>query len=311
MQNNIITQSNDLLNASYVLTLNERRLLLACISQLDSRDDFNSTTPVNLSVNDAHDLFFDEQKAKDVFKQLVQASKQLKGRSVQLFNDSKTKERDTYWVQTIDIDYTKREINLYFAFGILPYLTQLKNNFTSYRLMNISRLTSVHAMRVYELVTQWSCQSSTAHYKEITVAEFKLLLGVDNKYGRINNLKSNVIDICVKQINESTDFELEIKLKKYTSSFDHIQFFYNKKSEPKAVKQIEPTQQIAPKVFTPQSSFSGLELVAFKALRKLHPTVTEAGIRALVERESSDAYVVMQRMIQKCSAPSEFNLSKD
>jgi plasmid replication initiation protein len=245
MKNNIVTQSNDLLNASYTLTLNERRVLLACISQLDSRTEFNSTTPIFLNVNDAHDLFFDEQTAKDTFKQMVQATKQLQSRLVTLFWDDNTKECNTYFVQTINIDHKKRELKIYFAIGILPYLTQLKSNFTSYKLMNISRLTSVHAMRVYELIVQWSCQTSTAHYKEIDIDQFKLLLGLENKYKQIAHLKARVIEPVIKQINENTDFELEIKLKKYTSSFDHIQFFYNKKNAAKEVQDDKKIQSIA------------------------------------------------------------------
>jgi plasmid replication initiation protein len=245
MKNYLVTQSNDLLNASYSLTLNERRLLLACISQLDSCKEFDCRTPIHLSVNDTTDLFFNEQSAVDAFRQLVQATKQLKSRNLNFFSDDRKRELDTYFVQTIDIDHEKRELKLYFTIGIMPYLTQLKNNFTSYRLLSISKLTSVHAMRVYELILMWSCQSSTAHYKEIKVTEFKLLLGIENKYSTITALRKNVIDICAKQINESTDFEIEIKLKKYTSSFDHIQFFYNKKNVAKEVQDDKKIQSIA------------------------------------------------------------------
>ncbi len=236
MKENLITQSNELLNASYSLTLNERRLLLACISQIDGRKEFDSTTPIKLSVEDANTLFFNEQSAVDTFRQMVQAAKSLQSRLVKLFWDDNDKELNTYFVQTIQISHRKREINLYFAIGILPYLTQLKSNFTSYKLMNISRLTSVHAMRVYELIVQWSCQTSSAHYKEIGISEFKLLLGIEGKYGQLSAFRKFVVDICEKQINESTDFDLDIKLKKYTSSFEYIQFFYNKKPDKKLVQ---------------------------------------------------------------------------
>jgi plasmid replication initiation protein len=244
MKNNLVTQSNELLNASYTLSLNERRLLLACVAQLDSRKEFDCRTPIHLSVRDATDLFFNEQNAVDAFRQLVQATKTLKSRNLNFFSDDRKRELDTYFVQTIDIDHEKRELKLYFTIGIMPYLTQLKANFTSYKLMNISRLTSVHAMRAYELILMWSCQTSTAHYKEIKVDEFKLLLGLENKYKQIAHLKARVIEPVLKQINENTDFELEIKLKKYTSSFEYIQFFYNKKNAAKEVqddKKIQPT----------------------------------------------------------------------
>lgn len=38
---------------------------------------------------------------------------------------------------------------------IMPYLTQLKGQFTQYQLNHISGFSSVHAIRLYELFTQY------------------------------------------------------------------------------------------------------------------------------------------------------------
>ncbi|MFW9338888.1 RepB family plasmid replication initiator protein, partial [Glaesserella parasuis] len=52
---------------------------------------------------------------------------------------------------------------------VMPYLTQLKGQFTQYQLMHISSFNSVHSIRIYELVTQYR----SVGYREITIEDLK------------------------------------------------------------------------------------------------------------------------------------------
>ena len=58
----------------------------------------------------------------------------------------------------------KRAVNIRFATDIYPYLSELEKNFTKYRLANIVQLTSVYAVRLYELLICWLGQG--LHNKE-------------------------------------------------------------------------------------------------------------------------------------------------
>ena len=109
---------------------------------------------------------------------------------------------------------------------ILPYLFELKNNFTSYALAAALRLTSKYAKRIYPLCSQWKDLGETKRYD---IEEFKRMLGLldekgNDKAERISDLKSKVLDIAIKQINEHTELHVSYKLEKQGKAFKNIIF---------------------------------------------------------------------------------------
>jgi plasmid replication initiation protein len=109
---------------------------------------------------------------------------------------------------------------------VLPYLFELKNNFTSYALAAALRLTSKYAKRIYPLCSQWKDLGETKKYD---IEEFKRMLGLidekgNDKVERVSDLKSKVLDIAVKQINEHTELHVSYKLEKKGKAFKNIIF---------------------------------------------------------------------------------------
>jgi len=109
---------------------------------------------------------------------------------------------------------------------VLPYLFELKNNFTSYALAAALRLTSKYAKRIYPLCSQWKDLGETKKYD---IEEFKRMLGLidekgNDKVERVSDLKSKVLDIAVKQINEHTELQVSYKLEKKGKAFKNIIF---------------------------------------------------------------------------------------
>ena len=92
------------------------------------------------------------------------------------------------------------------------YLSELEKNFTKYRLANIVQLTSVYAVRLYELLICWLGQG--LHNKEFDMNEFRRLMGVDDKYNQFGQLKDRVITPALEQINEFTDHEIRVSYRK-------------------------------------------------------------------------------------------------
>lgn len=109
---------------------------------------------------------------------------------------------------------------------VLPYLFELKNNFTSYELAAALRLTSKYAKRIYPLCSQWKDKGETKKYD---IEDFKKMLGLldekgNDKAARISDLKTKVLDIAVKQINEHTELHISYKLEKKGKAFKNIVF---------------------------------------------------------------------------------------
>jgi plasmid replication initiation protein len=109
---------------------------------------------------------------------------------------------------------------------VLPYLFDLKNNFTSYELAAALRLTSKYAKRIYQLCSQWKNLGETKKYD---ILDFKRMLGLvddrgTDKMPRISDFKASVLDLAAKQINEHTELHVSYKLEKKGKAFKYIVF---------------------------------------------------------------------------------------
>jgi plasmid replication initiation protein len=109
---------------------------------------------------------------------------------------------------------------------VLPFLFDLKNNFTSYELAAALRLTSKYAKRVYQLCSQWKNLGETKKYD---LQDFKRMLGLlddkgNEKMKQIKDFRESVLDIAVKQINEHTELHISYKLEKKGKAFKNIVF---------------------------------------------------------------------------------------
>jgi plasmid replication initiation protein len=243
MENNLVYKSNALIEASYALTLNEQRLVLACISQIDSSKPLTETKLFFLTVEQARDLFYGGSERDHAYRDLSAACDRLFEREVTLKNDDEPhKRKRTRFVQSIEFDDRKQEVQIRFSYDILPYISQLKDNFTKYRIENMVQLTSTHAIRVYELIVMWWGQNQS--YKEIEIDEFKDMLGLGLKYKLSAQLNQRVLTPSIEQINTRTDFHLEISMRKIGRAFTHIQLRFNRKSEATAADQIRKQNKL-------------------------------------------------------------------
>ena len=64
MREYVVTQSQTLIQATYAMTVWEQRLLLSCISQIDSRLPMPEDNAYTLTVEQARDLFYTDANAR-------------------------------------------------------------------------------------------------------------------------------------------------------------------------------------------------------------------------------------------------------
>ena len=235
MKENLVVKHNDLVTASYAMTRHEQNVLLACISQIDSRERLEDGKTFILTVEQARDLFYNGNDQNHAYRDLKTASERLFERKIRL-DIGDGKELLTRFVQSVVFDPNQGAVTLRFATDIHPYLSQLERNFTQYRLVNIVQLTSIYAVRLYELVICWLGQK--LYNKEFDIDEFRRLMGVDDKYSQIGELKKRVIDPAMEQINEFTDHEIRVSYRKVGRVFRFIAFSFNVKDreKPKAIE---------------------------------------------------------------------------
>lgn len=230
MDNNLVVQSNDLVLATYTMTTKEKSLLLACISQIDSRVDapsISKQTKFTVTVEQMTDIFYNDSNKKNAYRDLEDASLRLKRREVTIgLEEDRTLVTD--FVSGVLFDPKNSEVTLTFAEDILPYLTQLKNNFTKYKLIEISELSSTHAIRLYELIVCWTGQFQ--YSKILDLDEFRYTMGLSGKYRQFGQLRERVIDVAIAEINESTNYKISIEYKKVGRTFVSMTLKFHKKS---------------------------------------------------------------------------------
>ncbi|NOU12741.1 MAG: replication initiation protein [Methylococcaceae bacterium] len=232
-----VVKSNKVVEASYMLSLAEQRVLLACIAQIDSTAVLTEDYRFEITASGVADLAGLESLS-NTYRDLKKASEKLYERSVIIDDpdpdNPKITQRKTRWISSIDYVPGEGKLVLSFAVGIIPYLSQLSREFTKYKLKHVAKFESVYSIRLYELLVQWS----SAGEREIEVEWFKQQFQVGDKYSRVVDLKKRVIDPAIAEINEHSNFWVKYGQRKSGKTITHFQFQFGLKDEPKKYKHL-------------------------------------------------------------------------
>lgn len=225
----LVVHSNHVTRAAYRLTAIESRIILTAISKIPhnckpSDDDVYWCTSADLvelgSVKNC------------VYKQLKDASETLFHRSITLPHGAGS--RAFHWVQEVFFEPENGRIGLRFSKPMLPFLTEVQSAFTKYKLLDIKGLTSEYAIRLYAMCAQYA----DTHWMTMSLKELRDCLELGNKYSGLTMFKTKVLDVAVKQINDSENasFKVRYKLEKTGRTFTDVKFTILPKNEKKALK---------------------------------------------------------------------------
>jgi len=211
-----VRQHNALTNARYDYTELQQDLLFFIISKLnpDNKEDYS------LSIMELSKLTGKKYNAAYLHK----ATADMGSRVLEVLTE---KSYEQIWMfQRVKYHLGQGIIEFDFTKHILPYLFDLKNNFTSFELAAALRLTSKYAKRIYPLCSQWKDLGETKKYD---LQDLKKMLGLLDDKGnermkQLIDLRTNVLDVAMKQINEHTELHVSYKLEKVGRSFKNIVF---------------------------------------------------------------------------------------
>ncbi len=232
-----VVKSNKVVEASYMLSLAEQRVLLCCIAQIDSTAALSENYRFEVTAAGISDLVGIENRSS-MYRDLKIASEKLYERSVIIDDpepdNPKITQRKTRWISSIDYMPGEGKVVLCFAVDIIPYLSQLSREFTQYKLAHVASFESVYSIRLYELLVQWI----SIGQREIEVDWFKRQFQVDDKYSRVVDLKKRVIDPAIKEINKYSNFWVRYEQRKTGRTITHFNFEFGLKDAPKSHKQL-------------------------------------------------------------------------
>lgn len=218
----IVKKDNALVNACYVMTLAEQRLLL--LASAKAGGEKIALQGLQLQASEYAESF--KVSSGAAYKALKEAAEGLFERRV-TFHEGPQKKTVTRWVS--HVVYQDGCIEIAFAPKVQPLLCELKSRFTLYALEQVASLTSIHAVRLYELLIAWRTTGKTPVFE---LADFRQKLGIEpQEYPRMTDFKRWVLDPALKQINAHTDINASYEQHKKGRSITGFSFTFTAKNE--------------------------------------------------------------------------------
>jgi len=222
-----VTKSNALIEASYSLSLEEQRILLAAISCVDSRSKFPDK--ITIAVQDFAELF--NLNKKSAYRHLREAADKLFEREIVIKDNNTGKPSGRQrWVGKVYYHENEGKVDLHFWEAVKPYLSQLQGEFTSYHLKYITELNSSYAIRIYELLIQYKRLNMQ---RVIPVKDLREKLNLGTKYPKFSDFRKRVLLPAIKSINANTDIEVAWEPIKNGRTIESISFVYKTKKQMK------------------------------------------------------------------------------
>jgi plasmid replication initiation protein len=204
----VVTQANKLAEASYTMTLEEKRIVLLLLS-LVRRDDKDFKT-YRIPITDIRDyLGLRTNKLYDDIKRVAEA---LLSRVLHIPEEGEGWLK-VGWVSSaryVPKGYRGAEmacLDLSFSPEMKPYLLELKAHFSSYMLQNVAGLRSFYSIRLYEIL------KSRRRLKTVSfnVPELRKILKAEKKYGNYKDFRNRVILIAQNELAEKTDLAFDYR----------------------------------------------------------------------------------------------------
>jgi len=217
----IAMQHNNLVEAKYSMTLQQKRIMIWLVSQIKPDDiDFKEHT---LSIKELIEIC--QLSGESSYKEIRNITSELieKGiRIIDITDPSNKREIQVSWLSSAD--YYQGKVKLSFSPKLKPYLLQLKEKFTAINVIDLMQFKSVHAIRIYELLKQYQDIGE----RVLSLEEIKDCCGVTDKLKQYGELKKRLLLIAQREINEKSDIHIKFECIKPSRKIVGLKFIISK-----------------------------------------------------------------------------------
>lgn len=197
-----ITMGNALIRSGQALTLAEKRLVALATSKIDSSKPMTMErlSYVLTAKEYAQQFQVDESTA---YKLMAEGATRLFERKFTCFlPDHLSKKvgeikKQGRWVFACDYNKRRGTVTLGFSPDVVPYLTNLKEHFTSYKLGQVSSLRSIYSWRLLELLEQFKKNK----WAEYTLKDFHLSMDATEAQKKdFATVRRRMIEPAIKEL---------------------------------------------------------------------------------------------------------------
>jgi plasmid replication initiation protein len=239
--NSVIVKHNDLIHAAQKMTVMEGRVVLCCLSQVNSLGKLSSEDKFEIHVKNMESLIDEEVELR--YSDIKEAVDLLYDRSVYFLKPSarskKPIEAKFRWLSYVEYLPNEGKVRLSFSSRIIPFISELTEHFTKYKLEYVMQFKCIYTIRFYEFF-----KSSMSSEKIIKLDEIKRLLEIEDIYHRQDKLQDKVIKPSLDEINKFTDITASYEALKEGRRIVAFKFTFvcleNKKAKSKPKPKFSP-----------------------------------------------------------------------
>lgn len=234
-----IYKSNNLIESSYNLNLNEQRLIYLAVKKLKPLYIKSNLKPSQLKTFAGTQEFGDIRIYVNEFKKEFKLSgnslyKRLSDIAKNFFNNKiqYLKEDGTFvekrWIITCEYNENGKYISMTFHPDLILDLLVFKSRYGELQYDISKNFKTTYAFRIYELLK--NCTYKGIRRFELNDLRHKLAIYDDSKYSSYSEFKRNILTPSVKSINKNTDIEVAFDEIRYGRSVGAIEFNISKTS---------------------------------------------------------------------------------
>ena len=111
------------------------------------------------------------------------------------------------WFDSIELFKRQGKMLIQFTRSVQTRLAGMLEQFTTIDLLSVAELSSVHSVRLYELISQFK----STGYRKISLEDFRFSMDCVNRYPTTQKLKQKVLNPAIAQVNEKSDLWCKVK----------------------------------------------------------------------------------------------------
>jgi plasmid replication initiation protein len=282
-KNYIVTKSNKLIACNYDLSLQEQKIIITLASMVQPQD--TEFKEYEFKIKDFINLLGVEGQNK--YTELPKITKELKKKVFEIREG--TDILQVSWLGGVRYKTKEGILILKLDSGLKPYMLELKEMYTSYKLSNILSLKSKYSIRMFEILKSNLFKKCI----EIEIEELKKMLGIKGKsYDVYQNLKNKIILQSQKELNKKTDINFEFEEIKTGRKVTSLKFYINaNKTKNKAYEEACPT--LEGKSTNEQGKYTTELIINVKSILEENVTAFEA--KCILDTAKGDINIIKEK----------------
>ena len=257
-ENKLVVKHNNLIGYRGFMTNSELKLFSLIVANVreEQKEQFEKYS-IDVSI------LKKQTKHKDFYRYLVDVALRLESRQLKVEKINDRGKRKFIPIRLINkpiITEDSKELEFYLDKDLLPYITNLKKNFTRYQVENILKLRSGYSIRVYELLKQYE----KIGVRKVSVADLRGFLGIaDEEYTRFTNFETRVLKRATREINDLTDIKIGYEKIKKGRKIDSILFtIESKQKEDKLLDELYNIPELKQRLGINNENFSSKQVIS-------------------------------------------------